>query len=74
MMLVNDQLGDKFKIEREIARGGAARVFLAMTNEGERVAPLENGEIVETQVNPSPGSVQQCWVKRPCEGTFPGTS
>ncbi len=38
-MLVNDQLGDKFTIEREIARGGAARVFLAKTTgEGETVA------------------------------------
>jgi serine/threonine-protein kinase len=35
---VNDQLGDKFTIEREIARGGAARVFLARDEDGENVA------------------------------------
>ncbi len=38
MTLVNDQLGDKFTIEREIARGGAARVFLAKNTDGETVA------------------------------------
>ena len=35
---MNDQLGDKFTIEREIARGGAARVFLARDEGGENVA------------------------------------
>ncbi|MCZ6917261.1 MAG: serine/threonine-protein kinase [Gemmatimonadetes bacterium] len=35
---MNDQLGDKFTIEREIARGGAARVFLARDEHGKTVA------------------------------------
>jgi serine/threonine protein kinase len=38
LTLVTDQLGDKFTIEREIARGGAARVFLASTTAGEKIA------------------------------------
>jgi serine/threonine-protein kinase len=38
MTLVNDQLGDRFDVEREIARGGAARVFLARDANGDEVA------------------------------------
>jgi serine/threonine-protein kinase len=36
--LVNDQLGEEYTIEREIARGGAARVFLAHTADGQKIA------------------------------------
>ncbi len=36
--MVNDQLGDLFHVEREIARGGAARVFLAHDANGDEVA------------------------------------
>ena len=36
--LVRDQLGDEYTIEREIARGGAARVFLAHTADGQKIA------------------------------------
>ncbi len=36
--LVKDQLGDEYTIEREIARGGAARVFLAHTADGQKIA------------------------------------
>ena len=36
--LVRDQLGDEYTIEREIARGGAARVFLAHTADGRKIA------------------------------------
>ncbi len=36
--LVRDQLGDEYTIEREIARGGAARVFLAHAADGRKIA------------------------------------
>ena len=36
--LVKDQLGDEYTIEREIARGGAARVFLAHGADGRKIA------------------------------------
>ena len=35
---VQQALGDRFRLEREIGRGGGARVFLATTPAGERVA------------------------------------
>jgi serine/threonine-protein kinase len=35
---VQQALGDRFQLEREIGRGGGARVFLATTPAGERVA------------------------------------
>lgn len=35
---VQQALGDRFRLEREIGRGGGARVFLATTRAGERVA------------------------------------
>ena len=35
---VQQALGDRFRVEREIGRGGGARVFLATTPAGERVA------------------------------------
>jgi serine/threonine-protein kinase len=36
--LVRQALGDIYTVEREIGRGGAARVFLAKNQAGERVA------------------------------------
>jgi serine/threonine protein kinase len=38
LSLVRQTLGDRYAIEREIGRGGAARVFLAQDREGRRVA------------------------------------
>ena len=35
---VQQALGDRFRVEREIGRGGGARVFLAQTPAGDRVA------------------------------------
>jgi serine/threonine protein kinase len=38
LSLVRQTLGDRYAIEREIGRGGAARVFLAQDREGRKVA------------------------------------
>ncbi len=38
LSLVRQALGDRYTIEREIGRGGAARVFLATDQEGRKVA------------------------------------
>ncbi len=38
LSLVRQSLGDRYAIEREIGRGGAARVFLATDKEGRKVA------------------------------------
>jgi serine/threonine protein kinase len=38
LSLVRQTLGDRYSVEREIGRGGAARVFLAQDREGRRVA------------------------------------
>ena len=38
LSMVRDALGDRYTIEREIGRGGAARVFLAQDREGRKVA------------------------------------
>ena len=38
LSLVRQALGDRYAIEREIGRGGAARVFLAQDKEGRKVA------------------------------------
>jgi eukaryotic-like serine/threonine-protein kinase len=38
LALVQQQLGTRYRLEREIGRGGGARVFLATTAGGERVA------------------------------------
>jgi len=38
LSLVRQTLGDRYVIEREIGRGGAARVFLAQDREGRKVA------------------------------------
>ncbi len=38
LSLVRQALGDRYAIEREIGRGGAARVFLATDREGRKVA------------------------------------
>ena len=36
--LVRDALADRYQVERELGRGGAARVFLARAPEGHLVA------------------------------------
>lgn len=36
--MVREALGDRYRVEREIGRGGAARVFLAFDREGAKVA------------------------------------
>jgi serine/threonine protein kinase len=38
LSLVRQALGDRYTVEREIGRGGAARVFLAQDKEGRKVA------------------------------------
>jgi serine/threonine protein kinase len=38
LSLVQSSLGDRYTVEREIARGGAARIFLARDRSGTRVA------------------------------------
>ena len=38
LSLVQSSLGDRYTVEREIARGGAARIFLARDRSGARVA------------------------------------
>jgi serine/threonine-protein kinase len=38
LSLVQSSLGDRYTIEKEIARGGAARIFLARDNAGTKVA------------------------------------
>jgi serine/threonine-protein kinase len=38
LAMVRQALGDRYQIEREIGRGGAARVFLAQDQEGRKVA------------------------------------
>jgi serine/threonine-protein kinase len=38
LSLVRQALGDRYTVEREIGRGGAARVFLAQDREGRKVA------------------------------------
>lgn len=38
LSLVRQSLGDRYTVEREIGRGGAARVFLAQDKEGRKVA------------------------------------
>ncbi len=38
LSMVRQALGDRYKVEREIGRGGAARVFLAQDKEGRKVA------------------------------------
>ena len=38
LSLVRQTLGDRYAVEREIGRGGAARVFLAQDREGRKVA------------------------------------
>ncbi len=38
LSLVRQTLGDRYTVEREIGRGGAARVFLAQDREGRKVA------------------------------------
>ena len=38
LQMVRDALGDRYQVEREIARGGAARVFAARDREGRAIA------------------------------------
>ncbi|MEO8201078.1 MAG: serine/threonine-protein kinase [Gemmatimonadota bacterium] len=38
LLLVQQALGDRYTVEREVARGGAGRVFLAIDGAGQRVA------------------------------------
>jgi serine/threonine-protein kinase len=38
LQMVRDALGDRYQIEREVARGGAARVFAARDREGRAIA------------------------------------
>jgi len=38
LSMVREALGDRYTVEREIGRGGAARVFLAQDREGRNVA------------------------------------
>jgi serine/threonine protein kinase len=38
LQMVRDALGDRYEVEREVARGGAARVFAAKDREGRSIA------------------------------------